>query len=135
MDKPKIEKAAFVTNDIGNMVGCAFAAQFPARGHFNFRGPDVERLVKGRASTSTGFGMNFPPIPKRSTRQRAVTMRGSMHSPVPCIRHVGYIGRYQAHDVGQLRAERMIAAERQYAHCKLAIGHLFSEASCKKAAN
>jgi len=48
---------------------------------------------------------------------------------------VGYIGRYQAHDVGQLRAERMIAAERQYAHCKLAIGHLFSEASCKKAAN
>ena len=85
MDKPKIEKAAFVTNDIGNMVGCAFAAQFPARGHFNFRGPDVERLVKGRASTSTGFGMNFPPIPKRSKRQRAVTMRGSMHSPVPCI--------------------------------------------------
>jgi len=31
MDKLKIEKAAFVTHDIGNMVGYAFAAQFPAR--------------------------------------------------------------------------------------------------------
>ena len=74
MDKLKVEKAAFVTHDIGNMVGYAFAAQFPARvsrwvvidaplpgigpwdeitrspllWHFNFRGPDVERLVKGR---------------------------------------------------------------------------------------
>ena len=74
MDKLNIEKADFVTHDIGNMVGYAFAAQFPARvtrwvvidaplpgigpwdeilrspvlWHFNFRGPDVERLVKGR---------------------------------------------------------------------------------------
>jgi pimeloyl-ACP methyl ester carboxylesterase len=74
MDELKIEKADFVTHDIGNMVGYAFAAQFPARvtrwviidaplpgigpwdeiirnpllWHFNFRGPDVERLVKGR---------------------------------------------------------------------------------------
>jgi pimeloyl-ACP methyl ester carboxylesterase len=63
-----------VTHDIGNMVGYALAAQFPARierwavidaplpgigdwdniirspllWHFNFRGPDEERLVKGR---------------------------------------------------------------------------------------
>ncbi len=74
MDKLKIEKAALVTHDIGNMVGYALAAQFPDRitrwviidaplpgigpwdqiirspalWHFNFRGPDVERLVKGR---------------------------------------------------------------------------------------
>jgi pimeloyl-ACP methyl ester carboxylesterase len=74
IDKLKIEKAALVTHDIGNMVGYALAAQFPARvtrwvvidaplpgigpwdeiirspalWHFNFRGPDVERLVKGR---------------------------------------------------------------------------------------
>jgi pimeloyl-ACP methyl ester carboxylesterase len=74
LDRLKIEKAALVTHDIGNMVGYAFAAQFPARvtrwviidaplpgigpwdeitrnpllWHFNFRGPDVERLVKGR---------------------------------------------------------------------------------------
>ena len=31
MDKLNIEKADFVTHDIGNMVGYAFAAQFPAR--------------------------------------------------------------------------------------------------------
>jgi pimeloyl-ACP methyl ester carboxylesterase len=74
MNKLRIEKAALVTHDIGNMVGYAFAAQFPERvthwvvidaplpgigpweeiirspalWHFNFRGPDVERLVKGR---------------------------------------------------------------------------------------
>jgi pimeloyl-ACP methyl ester carboxylesterase len=74
MDKLKIDKAALVTHDIGNMVGYALAAQFsvrvtrwvvvdaplpgigpwddivrsPALWHFNFRGPDVERLVRGR---------------------------------------------------------------------------------------
>ena len=74
MDALKIEQAALVTHDIGNMVGYALAAQFPARvtrwvvidaplpgigpwddivrspalWHFNFRGPDVERLVKDR---------------------------------------------------------------------------------------
>jgi pimeloyl-ACP methyl ester carboxylesterase len=74
LDALKIDKADLVTHDIGNMVGYAFAAQFPDRvtrfvamdaplpgigpwdeiirspalWHFNFRGPDVERLVKGR---------------------------------------------------------------------------------------
>jgi pimeloyl-ACP methyl ester carboxylesterase len=74
MDALKIQKADLVTHDIGNMVGYAFAAQFPARvnrwviidaplpgigpwdqillspalWHFNFRGPDVERLVSKR---------------------------------------------------------------------------------------
>ncbi len=74
LDRLKVGGAALVTHDIGNMVGYAFAAQFPARvtrwvvidaplpgigpwddqlrnpktWHFNFRGPDVERLVKGR---------------------------------------------------------------------------------------
>src|SRR5215510_1449361 len=74
LDHFKIEKAELVTHDIGNMVGYAFAAQYPDRvtrwvvidaplpgignwdsivrdprlWHFNFRGPDAERLVKGR---------------------------------------------------------------------------------------
>jgi pimeloyl-ACP methyl ester carboxylesterase len=74
LDKLNIKKADLVTHDIGNMVGYALAAQFPERvtswviidaplpgigpweeiirspalWHFNFRGPDVERLVKGR---------------------------------------------------------------------------------------
>ncbi len=74
LDKLRIDKTALVTHDIGNMVGYAFAAQFSPRvarwiamdaplpgigpweeqlrnpkvWHFNFRGPDVERLVAGR---------------------------------------------------------------------------------------
>jgi pimeloyl-ACP methyl ester carboxylesterase len=75
MDALKIEKADLVSHDIGNMVGYALAAQFPARitkwividaplpgigqiwqdqlvnpktWHFNFYGPDEERLVAGR---------------------------------------------------------------------------------------
>jgi len=74
MDKLSIQKADLVTHDIGNMVGYALAAQYPDRitrwavidaplpgigpwdeilkspllWHFNFRGPDVDRLVKGR---------------------------------------------------------------------------------------
>jgi pimeloyl-ACP methyl ester carboxylesterase len=74
LDALKISKADFVTHDIGNMVGYAFAAQYPDRvgkfvlfdaplpgigpwddvvrshalWHFSFWGPDAERLVKGR---------------------------------------------------------------------------------------
>jgi pimeloyl-ACP methyl ester carboxylesterase len=74
LDELKVQKAALVTHDIGNMVGYALAAQYPDRivawvvidaplpgignwdsiihspalWHFNFRGPDVERLVQGR---------------------------------------------------------------------------------------
>jgi pimeloyl-ACP methyl ester carboxylesterase len=74
MDALKISSAALVTHDIGNMVGYALAAQYPTRitkwvvidaplpgignweeikqspllWHFNFRGPDEERLVAGR---------------------------------------------------------------------------------------
>jgi pimeloyl-ACP methyl ester carboxylesterase len=74
MDVLNIEKADLVTHDIGDMVGYALAAQYPARiskwvvidaplpgignwdeikqspllWHFNFRGPDEERLVAGR---------------------------------------------------------------------------------------
>lgn len=74
MDALKIQRTDLVTHDIGNMVGYALAAQFPMRitrwvvidaplpgignwdeikqspllWHFNFRGPDEERLVAGR---------------------------------------------------------------------------------------
>jgi pimeloyl-ACP methyl ester carboxylesterase len=74
LDALKTDKADLVTHDIGNMVGYALAAQYPERvrkwvvidaplpgigpwdeivkspmlWHFNFRGPDVERLVAGR---------------------------------------------------------------------------------------
>lgn len=74
LDRLGFKEIALVTHDIGNMVGYAFAALFPQRvtkwvvmdaplpgighwddqlknpktWHFNFRGPDVERLVAGR---------------------------------------------------------------------------------------
>jgi len=74
MDALKVDKAQLVTHDIGNMVGYALVAQYPARisrwvvidaplpgvgnwqaqllnpktWHFNFYGPDEERLVAGR---------------------------------------------------------------------------------------
>jgi pimeloyl-ACP methyl ester carboxylesterase len=74
LGKLGVAKGDLVTHDIGNMVGYAFAAQYPKRvtrwvvmdaplpgigpwdeiikspllWHFNFRGPDVERLVAGR---------------------------------------------------------------------------------------
>jgi pimeloyl-ACP methyl ester carboxylesterase len=74
MDALKVQKADLVTHDIGNMVGYALAAQYPVRvtrwvvidaplpgigdwdnivrspmlWHFDFRGPDEERLVRGR---------------------------------------------------------------------------------------
>src|ERR1700729_2497316 len=74
MDALQVKRADLVTHDIGNMVGYALAAQFPQRitrwavidaplpgignwetilrspllWHFNFYGPDEERLVAGR---------------------------------------------------------------------------------------
>ena len=74
LDALKVAHFQLVTHDIGNMVGYALAAQYPSRvsswvvmdaplpglgnwaaqltnpkvWHFNFRGPDVERLVAGR---------------------------------------------------------------------------------------
>jgi pimeloyl-ACP methyl ester carboxylesterase len=74
LDRLNVAKADLVTHDIGIMVGYAFAAQYPQRvtrwvvidaplpgigdwdniikspllWHFNFRGPDMERLVAGR---------------------------------------------------------------------------------------
>lgn len=74
LDALEIEKADLVTHDIGNMVGYAFAAEYPGRvrrfvlidaplpgigpwddivrshalWHFSFWGPDAERLVAGR---------------------------------------------------------------------------------------
>jgi pimeloyl-ACP methyl ester carboxylesterase len=74
LDYLVIDRAGLVSHDIGNMLGYAFAALYPERvtrwividaplpgignwdsitrspllWHFNFRGPDVERLVAGR---------------------------------------------------------------------------------------
>jgi pimeloyl-ACP methyl ester carboxylesterase len=113
LDKLNIQHAALVTHDIGNMVGYALAAQFPARvtrwvvidaplpgigpwdeilrnpvlWHFNFRGPDVERLVKGRERIYLDrFWNELSAHPKsigEATRRhyaRLYARRGAMHS-------------------------------------------------------
>jgi len=96
MDALKVQRAALVTHDIGNMVGYPLAVQFPERisrwavidaplpgigdwdniirtpllWHFNFRGPDVERLVQGRERIYLDrFYNEFAADPKRVDEQ------------------------------------------------------------------
>ena len=90
LDTLKIERAALVTHDIGNMVGYAFAAQYrnrvtrfvlidaplpgvgpweeilknPLLWHFRFGGPDMERLVAGRERIYLDRN-EFSPTPSR----------------------------------------------------------------------
>ncbi|MGO4406631.1 alpha/beta fold hydrolase [Bosea sp. RAF48] len=94
LDALKIERADIVTHDIGNMVGFAFAAQYPQRvgrfalidapvpgvgpweeilknpllWHFRFGGPDMERLVAGRERIYLDrFWNEFSATPARFT--------------------------------------------------------------------
>ena len=94
LDALRIERADVVTHDIGNMVGYAFAAQYPDRvtrfvlmdarlprigpweqilknpllWHFRFGGPDMERLVAGRERIYLDrFWNEFSADPKRFT--------------------------------------------------------------------
>ncbi len=90
----RIDRAALVTHDIGNMVGYAFAAEYPSRvtrfvlidaplpgigpwedilknpllWHFRFGGPDMERLVAGRERIYLDrFWNEFSATPARFT--------------------------------------------------------------------
>ena len=110
MDDLKVQQAALVTHDIGNMVGYAVAVQFPQRitrwavidaplpgigdwdnivrtpllWHFNFRGPDVERLVQGRERIYLDrFYDDFGADPKRideQTRQHYAELYARPHA-------------------------------------------------------
>ncbi len=113
MDALKIEKADLVTHDIGNMVGYALAAQYRSRitkwvvidapipgignwdeikqspllWHFNFRGPDEERLVAGRERIYLDrFYNELSADPKRidEVTRRHYALR-SMHGPMRCM--------------------------------------------------
>ena len=102
-----------VTHDIGNMVGYALAAEHPEQvtrwvamdaplpgighwddqlknpktWHFNFYGPDEERLVAGRERIYLDrFWDSSPPIRRGSTRRRAPTTRRSTPGPAPSTR-------------------------------------------------
>jgi pimeloyl-ACP methyl ester carboxylesterase len=110
MDTLKIQKADLVTHDIGNMVGYAFAAQYPDRvtrfvvmdaplpgvgpwdeitrshalWHFSFRGPDAERLVAGRERIYLDrFWNEFAANPKaidESTREHYAALYAKPHA-------------------------------------------------------
>ena len=110
MDALKVQKTDLVTHDIGNMVGYALAAQFPARitrwavidaplpgigdwdniirspmlWHFNFRGPDEERLVQGRERIYLDrFWNELSADPKRideETRQHYAALYARPHA-------------------------------------------------------
>ena len=114
MDKLKVQKADLVTHDIGNMVGYALAAQYPDRitkwvvidaplpgigpwdeilkspllWHFNFRGPDVDRLVKGpRAHLPRPLLERTLGQPEGDRRRRRASItRSSTRGPARCMR-------------------------------------------------
>jgi pimeloyl-ACP methyl ester carboxylesterase len=94
LDALNIDRADLITHDIGNMVGYAFAAQYPNRvrrfalidapvpgigpweeilknpllWHFRFGGPDMERLVAGRERIYLDrFWNEFSATPSRFT--------------------------------------------------------------------
>jgi len=57
----------------------------PMLWHFDFRGPDEERLVQGRsASTSIASGTSCPEIPRGSMKTRGSTMLPYTHGRMRC---------------------------------------------------
>jgi pimeloyl-ACP methyl ester carboxylesterase len=110
LDSLKIGQVDLVTHDIGNMVGYAFAAQYPDRvkkwvamdaplpglgnwdaqlrnpktWHFNFHGPDEERLVAGRERIFLDrFWNELSDDPKRideQTRQHYAALYARPHA-------------------------------------------------------
>ena len=100
LDALGIDKVDLITHDIGNMVGYAFAAQYPSRvtrlvlidaplpgvgpweeilknpllWHFRFGGPDMERLVAGRERIYLDrFWNEFSATPSRLTAEKELS--------------------------------------------------------------
>ncbi|MET1110508.1 MAG: alpha/beta hydrolase [Allosphingosinicella sp.] len=115
LDALKVPRADLVTHDIGNMVGYAFAAQFPDRvgrfvlidaplpgvgpweeilknpllWHFRFGGPDMERLVAGRERIYLDrFWNEFSADPKRFS-EAARTHYAKLYA-LPGAMHSGF---------------------------------------------
>jgi pimeloyl-ACP methyl ester carboxylesterase len=115
LDALKVRRADLVTHDIGNMVGYAFAAQYPDRvgrfvlidaplpgvgpweeilknpllWHFRFGGPDMERLVAGRERIYLDrFWNEFSADPKRFS-EAARTHYAGLYA-LPGAMHSGF---------------------------------------------
>ena len=146
MDALKVERAALVTHDIGNMVGYPLAAQFPGRitrwalidaplpgigdwdniirtpflWHFNFRGPDVERLVQGRERIYLDrFYNEFSADPKQvddETREHYAALYAKPHAMHDAFEQFGAFGQ------DALDNEALLASRGKISMPVLAIG-------------
>jgi pimeloyl-ACP methyl ester carboxylesterase len=113
LDALAIDSADLVTHDIGNMVGYAFAAQYPKRAtrfvlidaplpgvgpweeilknpllwHFRFGGPDMERLVAGRERIYLDrFWNEFSATPSRFSEAARIHYAKLYACQARCIR-------------------------------------------------
>jgi pimeloyl-ACP methyl ester carboxylesterase len=146
LDALKIDSADLVTHDIGNMVGYAFAAQYPERTtrfvlidapvpgigpweeilknpllwHFRFGGPDMERLVAGRERIYLDrFWNEFSATPSRFTegsREHYATLYA-----LPGAMHAGF-EQFAAFDQDAVDNQAFLAAKGKLGMPVLAIG-------------
>jgi pimeloyl-ACP methyl ester carboxylesterase len=146
LDSLKIERAGLVTHDIGNMVGFAFAAQYPQRverfvlidapvpgigpweeilknpllWHFRFGGPDMERLVAGRERIYLDrFWNEFSATPSRFTE--AARVHYSELYALPGAMHSGF-AQFAAFDQDAIDNTAFIAAQGKLQMPVLALG-------------
>jgi pimeloyl-ACP methyl ester carboxylesterase len=133
LDELKIDRADLVTHDIGNMVGYAFAAQYPARvprfvlidaplpgvgpweeilknpllWHFRFGGPDMERLVAGRERIYLDrFWNEFSANPARFSE--AARIHYSKLYAMPGAMHSGFM-QFAAFDQDAIDNQQFLA--------------------------
>jgi pimeloyl-ACP methyl ester carboxylesterase len=133
LDELKIDRADLVTHDIGNMVGYAFAAQYPDRisrfvlidaplpgvgpweeilknpllWHFRFGGPDMERLVAGRERIYLDrFWNEFSATPERFS-EAARTHYSKLYA-MPGAMHSGFM-QFAAFDQDAIDNQQFLA--------------------------
>jgi pimeloyl-ACP methyl ester carboxylesterase len=133
LDELKIDRADLVTHDIGNMVGYAFAAQYPDRvlrlvlidaplpgvgpweeilknpllWHFRFGGPDMERLVAGRERIYLDrFWNEFSANPARFSE--AARIHYSKLYAMPGAMHSGFM-QFAAFDQDAIDNQQFLA--------------------------
>jgi pimeloyl-ACP methyl ester carboxylesterase len=133
LDALEVEKADLVTHDIGNMVGYAFAAEYPARvrrfvlidaplpgvgpwddivrshalWHFSFWGPDAERLVAGRERIYLDrFWNEFSADPKKFSEASRAHYAGLYAQPGAM--HAGF-SQFQAFDQDAIDNKAFVA--------------------------
>jgi pimeloyl-ACP methyl ester carboxylesterase len=133
LDELKIDRTDLVTHDIGNMVGYAFAAQYPDRvsrfvlidaplpgvgpweeilknpllWHFRFGGPDMERLVAGRERIYLDrFWNEFSATPERFS-EAARTHYSKLYA-MPGAMHSGFM-QFAAFDQDAIDNQQFLA--------------------------